>query len=270
MKKICSLVISSLAVSTLAAGCAVATPSEEEIGSAEEAVCYNREGVNAVMAGLAVAMGKELRRFKPVTDLQVHPDGYLQLTAAGKARCSDGVCKNTQAMLDMQKWEAQNQIVFPGGMKLDVGVLRSRLLSNYQAQVTCNSRPDNHRGDDCPVEAHDLKFSGTSTGTCGLDFKFHAYKAGTTIKLDYPAQLKNQLIFAGATNPFVAFTVVGDDITVDPTGGLVEGDTTASGSCAAVCTKFSVSNINGACCSCNSVTKSFARSAFNGYMYVCQ
>jgi hypothetical protein len=146
----------------------------------------------------------------------------------------------------MQKWEAHGNVVFPGGARLDVGVLRSRMQSNFGAQNTCNTRPDNHRGDDCPVEAHDLKFVGTSVGSCGLDFKFHAFKEGTTTKLDYPAQLKNQLLFAGgSSNPFLAFTVVGDDITVDPTGGLVEGDTTASGSCSAVCSKFNVSNIAG-------------------------
>ena len=263
MKTLSTLVASALALSSLAAGCAVEMPSEEELASTEQAECYNREGVNAVLAAMAVATGKELRRFKPAVDFQLNSDNVLELTAAGKARCYDGVCRNTQALLDMQKWEANGKVVFPGGTKLDVASLRSRLSSNFGAQLVCNSRPDNHKGDNCPVEEHDLKFVGTSMGTCGLDFKFHAYKAGTTTKLDYPAQLKNQLIWANPLNPFVAFTVVGDDITVDPTGGLVEGDSTASGSCAAVCTKYSFSSVSGACCSCSGLTKTFARSSFN-------
>ena len=271
MNKITTAIASSLVLATLAAGCVAEAPAQEELASSQNAVCYDREGVNAVLAGLAVAMGKELRRFQPLLDLRMNSNNQLELTATGKARCYDGICKNTQAMLDMQKPEANGKVVFPNGTRLDTGVLQSRLYAFYEEQRVCESRPDNHRADNCPVEAHDLKFVGTSMGACGLDFKFHAYKAGTTTKLDYPAQLKNKLLFAGGDhNPLLAFTVVGDDITVDPTGGLVEGDSTASGSCAAVCSKYSVSSVAGACCSCSGVTRSFARSGFNGNVYLCQ
>lgn len=270
MKNLKSLIASALGLTALVTGCTGEMATQEEIASSEEAVCQNREGVNAVLAGLAVAMGKELRRFQPMVDLQQNSSGVIELSAAGKARCGSN-CKNTQAMLDMQKWEAHHKVVFPGGMKLDVGVLQSRMQNFFQAQRTCNSRPDNRRGDDCPTEAHDLKFVGTSNGTCGLNFRFHAYKAGTTKPLSYPGQLKNQLLFAGEPhNPFLDFNVIGDDITVDPTGGLVEGDPTASGSCAAVCSKFSATNIGGGCCSCNGVTKKFVRSTFSTAMYLCQ
>jgi hypothetical protein len=59
-------------------------------------------------------------------------------------------------------------------------------------------------------------------------------------------------------------------VAIDPTYGLNDEDTTSSGSCTAACTKITTTNIAGACCSCNSVQKTFKRSSFNVNTYLCQ
>lgn len=281
MKKSMTLIITALGLVGLASACtvdAVEGPSAEDFGSADEAACKNEDGVNASMAALATATAKQLRRWKPQTDFAVNATTRrLELTTAGKARCTadGGQCKNVQAILDFQKPEANGVVKFPGGDVLNSNAFRDRLRSSHEAQIVCNNRPDNHIADNCPTEEHDLTFSGTALGACETDFFFHATKAGSTALLQYPAQLKNQLIWVGyATgsggNPYLQFDMQGDDARIDPTGGPVEGDPASGGTCAAVCSKFSTTNITGQCCACNSVQRTFAVSAFNTNYYLCK
>lgn len=269
LRKVSTFVLSALGVAALASGCTGEMPTDEEIASYEQAACSNPDGVYATMAALGVSAARELRRWQPVTDF-VFSSGYLKLTTTGKSRCSDKVCANTQAILDMQK-PAGKEVVFPGGVTLNPDALRSRLGSFFDRQIICNSRPDNNAGDNCPVEKHDLKFSYAVPGSCDTDFWFHAYKEKTTSPLQYPRQLKNQLIWVGyPENPFLAFDTQGDDVKIDPTGGLCEGYSTYSGSCSNACTKYSKSDISGQCCYCNGRKLRYYRSSFSYYYYSCK
>ena len=76
-----------------------------ELGQTGEGLCSNGDGVNSAMAALAVAAAKELGRWNPTTDFApgTASPWYTTLTATGKARCSDGKCWQTQAILDLQK-----------------------------------------------------------------------------------------------------------------------------------------------------------------------
>ena len=76
-----------------------------ELGQGGEALCANGDGVNSALAALAVAAAKELGRWNPTVDFApgTAAPWYTTLTATGKARCSDGKCWQTQAILDLQK-----------------------------------------------------------------------------------------------------------------------------------------------------------------------
>lgn len=264
-----TFVLTAVGLMTLASACSVdATSSEEAIVSGEEAVCANPQATNAVMAGMAVAAARELKRWQPGRDLVWNrTSGMLELTSAGRSRCG-GSCPNLQGLLDMQKSSAQGTWI--GGSALDVGTLRTRLQALYERQMVCNNRPDNHMADDCPVESHDLAFSSMTPGECDTDVWFHAYKAGTTTPLQYPGQLKNQLLWAGhPDNPYLAFDVQGDDVKIDPTAGLTEGGTTRTPDCRIGCTVYSSSSIIGQCCSCRGFNKTFIRSKFSYNYYEC-
>jgi hypothetical protein len=61
-------------------------------------LCENTGGTNAVMTALAVAAGRELRRWKPETDFRWNSStGRLELSATGLARCgaSSSTCVDT-------------------------------------------------------------------------------------------------------------------------------------------------------------------------------
>jgi hypothetical protein len=78
--------------------------------------CANLEGTASTMAALIVSAAQELKRWQPTKDfaiVKINNTEFLQLTATGKARCSDGKCYNTQALLDFQKDEANGKIRFP-------------------------------------------------------------------------------------------------------------------------------------------------------------
>jgi hypothetical protein len=255
----------------------------EDVDSLESAACSNPEGANYSLAALAAATAMELKRWQTAKDFAVVVkcnysmagcQEVVELTSVGKAACG-GECKNVQAILDFQKKEASGKIVFPGGATLQSDIFAQRLVANLKNQITCNSQPDNHNGNNCPVEAHTLDFSKTAPGGCETDFWFHAYKAGSTTKagLAYPAQLKNQLITFGslAGNNYLAFDVEGDDVKVDPGPGTVVGDPATSGACptvpasGAVLTKGSP----GGCCYLSTTQKKLVRSTFNTNYYYC-
>jgi hypothetical protein len=237
--------------------------------SSTGATCSNESGTNAVMASIAVAMGREMGRWEPLTDLEYGWSGRLQVSAAGRARCSDGQCAETAALLSMQT-AGSSEVGFPGGTFLDAGVFRSRLDAAYNAQMVCESRPDNGYGDDCPSEDHRLTLNGSRPGSCDTVFEFGA-KSPIGASLLAPDQLKNKLLFAGyPNNPYLDFQSAGDWVSIDPTYGLNEVGTTTSGSCTAACTLVSTSNRQGQCCSCNGRTGSYVRSSFSTSVYLCK
>jgi hypothetical protein len=224
------------------------------------------------MAAVAVAAAQELKRWQPTTDFaigRVDNAEALVLTPAGRARCSDGVCAKTQALLDFQKTAAHQKVIFPGNIKLDVYALRSRMVAKFKDQLSCEAQPSNGGTTNCPVEQHTLTFLRSEKGGCDTNFFFQA-KGTNGAPLLYPAQLKNKLQWADKTNPYIGFQSVGDVVSIDPTYGLNEDSTSQAGSCAAACTKISLTSLVGACCTCNSVNKKYIKSTFNPYIHFCQ
>jgi hypothetical protein len=246
----------------------------DSFGQVEQGImnCNNPEGTYSTVAAIAVSAAQELRRWQPSKDFAIVKIGQeeaLGLSAAGKARCADGRCVKTQALLDFQRPEANARVTFPGNVRLNSAGLRSRLVAKYKEQLSCEKQPDNHRAENCPVEEHTLTFVRSQKGGCDTNFFFKA--ASTTGKpLKYPAQLKNKLIWADPANPYIGFQAAGDTISIDPTYGLNEDSSSSSGSCAASCAKVTTSNVAGQCCSCNGKTAKFAKATWNAQTFLCQ
>jgi hypothetical protein len=237
----------------------------DSFGTLEQPLCENKGGTNAVMTGLAVATGKELRRWAPETDFKWNTStGMLELSATGLARCPGGKCPNTQALLDMQRPEANGKVKFPGNITLDSNLLKSLLKSGWSAQASCT-------GPAC-APAHDLRFAYVEEGSCDKKFFFDPLKAGTSTRLPAPAadKLKNKLKFLGyPSNKMLNFYLRDGQVSVDPTYGLNEGAAVRGGSCEAACTKYSTTNKAGQCCSCNGATKKFVKAKWNASTYTC-
>jgi hypothetical protein len=324
------LVVGVLTATTLGIACvgagyveedgAVDVPDETdaaELGTVEQPLCENTGGTNAVMTAIAVAAGRELRRWKPETDFTWNNSaGRLELSAAGAARCggtsksacidtwittnstcsqqkswgncnaswmgtqcaatcgqcsssttTGGTCKNLQALLDMQKPEANGVVKFPGNISLDVAQLKSKLKAGWDSQMSCNSSGS------CNVSAHDLRFDHVEDGSCDKKFFFDPLKegSGSFLSSSSAAALANKLKFVGyPNNKMLNFYLRDGKVSVDPTYGLNEGTSSTSGSCDVACTKFSSNDVNGRCCACNGASRAYSRSSFNASTYLCR
>lgn len=258
--------------------CRVATPSSTTTTSSTTAtsssggmICSNPEGTHSTMAALAVAAAMELKRWQPTQDFTVGwIDGSegLVLSPTGKARCADG-CRNVQALLDFQRNAAHQNVVFPGNVKLDAYALRSRMVAKFRDQLACEKQPSNGGTTNCPVEEHTLTFQRSERGGCDTNYFFVARKPDGQ-PLQYSAQLKNKLLWADQTNPYIGFQSIGEVVSIDPTYGLNEAGSTTSGSCTAACAKFSASDMAGQCCSCNGSMRRFQRSLWSSFTYLCK
>jgi hypothetical protein len=253
MRKLVSAVVASSMIVGLASGCAVEGADEADIGSVEEASCSNAQGTNAMIAALAVAIGRELKRWNVTTDFQLVTGAYnqqhLALTPTGLAQCTNG-CANVKALLFFQDARYDQQVVFPGGEKLSSWSYAARLVAGYNEQKVCEGRPKNNNDpNNCPAEEHKLTLAGTSPGACDINYTFAA-RSSSGGMLQNPALLRNKLLWTGgANNPYVAFTSTNSTVTIDPTWGLNDGDNTTSGSCQTVCTKVSTTtNYANRCC----------------------
>lgn len=273
MRKIVSLFAAAVAVTSLAAGCSAEVNTQEDIDANSAPYCSNPEGTNAMIAALAASVGRELHRWQVTTDMYEYRGYYNQLmlglTPTGLAQCSNG-CANTLALLAMQDPRNDGQLKFPGGVTLSSYSYASRLTAGWENQRTCDSRPDNHQGDNCPAEAHRLTQVNQYAGGCSEVFNYNA----TTPyggPLMQPAQLKNKLLWAGGTsNPYLQFSWNGSQVQIDPTAGLNDGDYTMSGSCSSACSKFSVGNLTGSCCSCNGRIGTYQSMPTMRTMYTCK
>jgi hypothetical protein len=224
------------------------------------------------MAALAVSAAMEMGRWQPLRDLTigtVNGQEGLIITAEGKSHCSDGICANTQALLDFQKDEANGLVKFPGGITLNSPALRSRLVAKLREQVACESQPSNGGTSNCPVEEHTLTFQRSEKGGCDTNFFFVARKPDGS-PLQYPAQLKNKLLWADRTNPYIGFQSIGEVVSIDPTFGLNEKGATTTGQCFGACVKIGLDDVSGDCCSCGGVNRTFKRAAWNASTYLCQ
>jgi hypothetical protein len=249
MKKISTLVISSLGLVALASGCAVdAVESEELLGTEEQeaVVCSNDQATNALIAALAVNMAKEVGSWD--TRPYLSSDGYkLSLTSAAFTKCnSRGApgCPVTSSLLLLQTGGSGLQY---GGVQLtDPNVFRSRLMSYHGDQVNCYAdtvRNGDSQSQNCPAESHELTlYSTVSQSTAcvgGKDFWFKAKyvaphpMAGQPLSGTDAAQLRNALKWAGGNqNPWLAFEVdpnVVGDVKIDPIEGSTSNGTSSTG-----------------------------------------
>jgi hypothetical protein len=255
------------------------------LGTAEQSLmsCTNPDGTNAAMAALAVAVAQDLGRWQAGVDfVQGNIAGEILALASGsdangpkgKSRCADGKCARVQALLDMQLDAAANKVYFQGTgntkVLLNPQALRSRMLSKWREQKDFDARAKDGAVDQAPKELHKLAFVSAAKGGCDTNFTFKATTtAGAVLK--YPNQLKYKLTFADVHNPYIGFTNLGGgNVSVDPTWGLNEDSTNSAGSCSAICTKVSTSNVAGQCCSCGGATKTFVKATWNASTYLCQ
>jgi hypothetical protein len=253
---------------------------EMDIGRAEQSLmnCANPDGTNSVMAALAVAAAQELKRWQPSKDFVVFgtsgrsesslgPQQAIKLTPTGKSRCADGRCTTVQALLDLQYDQANDKVKI-GNETLSPGALRSRLVAKLREQATCEQRPANG-GNNCPVEEHTLSFQRSQRGGCDTNFFFKATGVNGQ-PLKFPAQLKNKLMWVDVQNPYVAFQSAGDVVSIDPTFGLNEDNSTSSGACSAACIRITRSDLSGQCCSCRGGTRRFVKAPWNSATFLCQ
>jgi hypothetical protein len=263
-------------------------PAAEEmmsIGTAEQGLmaCQNLDGTNSAMAALAVAAAQELGRWQASKDFMIGNNageivvlasGSDTMGARGKSRCADGKCAKVQALLDMQLDASANKVYFQssgsGRVLVNPQALRSRMVAKWREQRDYDARAKDGDATTPPVEQHKLSFVSAAKGGCDTNFTF---KATTTAggALKYPNQLKWKLAFADINNPYILFTNLGNgNLSIDPTYGLNEDGASTSGSCQAVCTKITTSNVAGQCCSCGGATKKLVKSAWNASTYLCQ
>jgi hypothetical protein len=243
----------------------------EPIGSLSQPLCENKGGTNAVMTALAVAAGREMGRWLPERDFQWNSStGMLELSQHAAPRCRTQSptqnCQNTQALLDMQKPEANGKVTFPGNIKLDSNLLKKQLKSNWDAQVACNNSGA------CAAPNHDLRYTHVENGSCDKKFFFDPLYMGTqnwltTADAD---KLKNKLKFLGyPSNKMLNFYLRNGQVSVDPTYGLNEGVTVTAGSCDIAAVKVSSSDLSGKCCNVGGATKKYVRSTFSSSVYLC-
>jgi hypothetical protein len=277
-----------------ASGEAALSVDDMALGTLDQGVmsCTNPDGTNSAMAAFAVAVAQDLKRWQANRDFVVFgtsgksesstgPQQAIKLASGsdafgpkGKSRCSDGKCAKVQAILDMQYDQANNQIYFQGSGStktlLNPAALRSRMVAKLREQQTCDANPRDNDASACPKEEHVLTFQSAAKGSCDTNFFFKATKTDGKA-LAFPNQLKNKLKFADVTNPYIAFQSLGNGVvSVDPTYGLNEDNTTSSGSCTPACTKVSASNVANQCCSCGGSNKKFKKASFNANTYLCQ
>ena len=167
-----------------------------------------------------------------------------------------------KALLSFQDALTDQTLVFKGGQKLNAYVYAARLVAGWRSQQTCDTRPDNKRGDNCPATAHKLNIKSIVPGGCDT---MATYDVTTTTGGVYsqPAQLHNKLLWAqngGFTpdklNPYISFTNNGNTVSIDPVGGLNPPTPTppVAGSCWDACTLYSEISVATQCCSCNGAT----------------
>jgi hypothetical protein len=228
--------------------------------------CHDPTGTDSVLAAIAVATAKELRRWQPLVDFKV-VNSMVVLTEIGKARCADGQCYNTQALLDLQK-DAANKVEIRPGVRLSPKELRERLENNYNKQKMCNLL-GSFWG--CKAPDHEFKFLQAEPGACDMNYWFEVRTPlGALLSRAGLDDLKDKLVWLDENdNSYIKFQTNGNNVAIDPTYGLNETATTAVGSCSAACTKISNGDVSGRCCSCNG-TKKYARSVWSAATYICQ
>ena len=179
-----------------------------------------------------------------------------------------------QALLDLQYDQAANKVYVQGSgstkVLLNPSALRSRMYAKWQEQIACDKNAKDGDVTACTKEQNALLFASAAKGGCDTNFTFTATGPGG-VALKYPNQLKNELRFADASNPYLNFQNLGNGkVSIDPTYGLDDDGSTSTGSCTAACVKISTTSYAGSCCSCGGVTKAFVKSQWNSITFLCQ
>jgi hypothetical protein len=245
--------------------------------------CPNAQGTNAMIAALAVAIGTEMHRWQVTKDLYIFTGTYSQqqlgITSTGLAQCSNG-CKNVKSLLSYQDARTDQTLEFKGGEKLSAYSYAARLVAGFGNQKVCEGRVDNHRGDNCPAEAHKLTVASVAPGGCDTMVTYNATNL-TGGALAYPGQLHNKLLWAenggfepAQLNPYIGFSATGSTVSIDPTGGLTPPTPAppAPNSCWDGCSIYSETNIATQCCLCNGATKTLKQAALDptGFSFNCR
>lgn len=246
--------------------------AHDELGQSAQALwglrynepsCYDPTGTDSVLAALAVATATELRRWAPTQDFYVSA-GVLRLSSTGKKRCADGMCLNTQALLDMQR--SSSPIEIRPGVKVSPTVLKYRLAYNHEQQMRCTYSWWNR----CTAPSHEFRLLHSEPGACDTNYWFEVVDLQGNPLHAGLEQLEDKLIWVDVEdNSYIRFEASGSTVRIDPTAGLNETGATRSGSCSASCAKVSRTSLVGQCCSCNGMRR-YQRSPFSANMYVCK
>jgi hypothetical protein len=213
------------------------------MGSNNYAPCATNSGLNPMRAALAVAMGAELRRWKPEVDLQKGWDGKVSLSSTGLARCTNG-CPNTKAILGQQDEGIRNFVdqnvfnptVFMEDMKASFDRVKNKM----------DDLARNNPGA-LPVD-HNLTLVGgpvnLGLGACGPHYIYQVTHAnGSELTTSQAQNLSNALCFYGqgscGANPYIGYVssnIPGCPygkkcVAIDPTDGDTSStNTTTAGS----------------------------------------
>jgi len=192
--------------------------------------CQSDNGKFPALASLAVAMGKELGRWNPNTDLVRTGTNLVGLSSTGLARCTNG-CKNTKALLGQEKAQAS---WFDGVFDpVNYGAGLWNAFGNQTAAMTYLQQ----QGKTPP--AHKLTLLGgpmnLGVGACGPHYLFQVDNAdGTAMTSTQAAKMSGWLCYFGmdasgfgcGANPYLGFLQTGNGcpagrtcIAIDPTDG---------------------------------------------------
>jgi len=263
MKKMFAGLMLAAAMSPLA-GCTAEMGAPVEEGTlgneGEELTCSNPQGTDAMIAALAVAMGRELGRWEILTDFEIYKDDWtqdnLRLSAAGNAQCTanGSQCKNIKNLLRFMSHYTDKSIYFKnqsGGYDmLSWSSYASRLVTGMK-NMTSYKKNNQYK-----YPAHKVAYTSQAPGGCDTIFQYSVTKPDGTLftnAADVTA-IENALLFGSGNgvNGFIAADCHSSVNTckVDPTGNVVEGDNSSQATVWA-CQKYSPdANLTGQPCSC--------------------
>jgi hypothetical protein len=190
------------------------------------ATCSSNSGVNPTKAALAVAMGKDLGRWTPNTDLAIS-NGKVVLSSAGLAKCGSN-CGNIKGILGQQDATFVDQGMF------NATNYKEDLKSSFDRQTNLITNLTNNDRAHLPP-AHKLTLVGGPTnlgsGSCGPHYIFQVDNAdGTPLTSAQASNMGNALCFYGygscGNNTYLGFQPTGVNcpsgrtcIAIDPTDG---------------------------------------------------
>lgn len=190
------------------------------------ATCPSNSGLNPTKAALAVAMGKDLGRWTPNTDLAIS-NGRVVLSSTGLAKCGSN-CGNIKGILAQQDASFVDQTMF------NATNYTEDLKASFDRQNNLITNLKNNNPGALPPN-HKLTMVGGPTnfgpGNCGPHYIFQVDNLdGTPITSAQASNMANALCFYGyggcGSNPYLAFQPTGNGcpsgrtcVAIDPTDG---------------------------------------------------